>query len=41
MLHHVADQGFSHDEEFLFGLNLILDGLDQQLDRTTGRRRGS
>lgn len=28
---HIADHGFSHDEEFLFGLDLILDSLEQRL----------
>ena len=30
---HIAKRGFSHDEEFLFGLDLILDGLEQRLPR--------
>jgi AcrR family transcriptional regulator len=29
--HHIAEQGFSHEEEFLFGLDLILDGLEARL----------
>jgi AcrR family transcriptional regulator len=29
--HHIAAHGFSHEEEFLFGLELILDGLEQRL----------
>ena len=33
VLHHIAEHGFSHDEEFLFGLDLILDGLEQRLPR--------
>jgi AcrR family transcriptional regulator len=31
---HIAEHGFSHQEEFLFGLGLILEGLDQRLPRT-------
>jgi AcrR family transcriptional regulator len=31
VLRHIAVHGFSHDEEFLFGLELILDGLEQRL----------
>jgi tetracycline repressor-like protein len=39
VIHHIAEHGFSHDEEFLFGLDLILDGLEQRLSRR--ERRGS
>jgi AcrR family transcriptional regulator len=28
---HIAVAGFSHDDEFLFGLDLILDGLERRL----------
>jgi AcrR family transcriptional regulator len=28
VLSHISEDGFSHDEEFLFGLDLILDGLE-------------
>jgi AcrR family transcriptional regulator len=31
VLRHIADHGFSHDDEFLFGLELILDGLEERL----------
>ena len=31
VLRHIAKRGFSHDEEFLFGLDLILDGLERRL----------
>jgi AcrR family transcriptional regulator len=34
VLHHIAEHGFSHDEEFLFGLDLILGGLEQRLPGT-------
>ena len=39
VLHHIAEHGFSHDEEFLFGLDLILDGLEQRLPATAQKRR--
>jgi AcrR family transcriptional regulator len=29
--HHIAKHGFSKEEEFLFGLDLILNGLEQRL----------
>jgi AcrR family transcriptional regulator len=29
VLSHISEHGFSHDEEFLFGLDLILDGLER------------
>jgi hypothetical protein len=28
---HIAEHGFSHEEEFLYGLELILDGLERLL----------
>lgn len=31
ILRHIAEQGFSHEEEFVFGLDLILDGLAHRL----------
>jgi AcrR family transcriptional regulator len=31
VLRHISVHGFSHEEEFLFGLELILDGLEQRL----------
>jgi hypothetical protein len=31
MLHHMAKRGFGHDDEFLFGLDLILEGLERRL----------
>jgi len=34
--HHLAAHGFSHEEEFLFGLDLILDALEERL--ADGRR---
>jgi len=34
--HHLAAHGFSHDEEFLFGLELILEGLAARLQAITG-----
>jgi AcrR family transcriptional regulator len=44
VLHHIAEHGFNHDDEFLFGLDLILDGLEQRLARPQrsqrSRRRG-
>ena len=35
---HIAARGFSHDDEFLFGFDLILDGLEARLaaERATG-----
>jgi len=30
----MAEHGFSHDDEFLFGLDLILGGLEQRLPGT-------
>ena len=39
VLHHIAEHGFSHDEEFLFGLGLILDGLEQRLPTAAQKRR--
>lgn len=36
---HIASHGFSHEDEFLFGLDLILDGLDARLDARRDRRR--
>lgn len=33
VLHHIAEHGFSHDEEFLFGLDLILEGLERRLPK--------
>ncbi|HEV8452346.1 MAG TPA: TetR/AcrR family transcriptional regulator C-terminal domain-containing protein [Gaiellales bacterium] len=35
VLYHIAKRGFSHDEEFLFGLDLILDGLERRFVQTT------
>jgi AcrR family transcriptional regulator len=34
--HHIAEHGFSHEEEFLFGLDLILSGLEQRLADAAG-----
>ncbi|HET7171632.1 MAG TPA: TetR/AcrR family transcriptional regulator C-terminal domain-containing protein [Gaiellales bacterium] len=41
VLHHIAEHGFSHDEQFLFGLDLILDGLEQRLPRRQRSHRSS
>ena len=41
VLHYIAKRGFSHDEEFLFGLDLILDGLEQRLPRRQRSPRSS
>ena len=34
---HIAKHGFSHEEEFLYGLELILDGLEELLVRALRR----
>lgn len=31
---HVAKAGYDYDAEFLFGLNVILDGLDRLLGKS-------
>ena len=36
--HHIAEGGFSQDDEFLFGLELILEGLAQRLAAPAPRR---
>jgi AcrR family transcriptional regulator len=36
VLRHISVHGFSHEEEFLFGLELILDGLEQRLAAGSG-----
>jgi hypothetical protein len=34
---HVAQAGYDYETEFLFGLDLILDGLDRRLASAAGR----
>ena len=34
---HIAEHGFSHEEEFLLGLDLVLDGLEGRLEASRAR----